>query len=261
MPTTVRVPSPNTAAVAENSSYWRRVRRVVTWSSWLWLIGAVVARSVTGLVRDRRRRRRHIGLLTAAGLVLASIVGTAAAAVPSADPALVHTADGTVRGVVAPDHRTFSGLPFAAPPVGQLRWRAPAPVTPWLGIRDATRPGNRCAQQGFVGGRPTQLGSEDCLYLNVTTPTVAAGAARRPVMVWIPGGGFVQGAGDQYDPTRLATGGRVVVVTLNYRLGALGFLDDPAVSGRMATSGWPTNRPRCAGSVVMSPLSGATRAT
>jgi hypothetical protein len=77
-----------------------------------------------------------------------------------------------------------------------------------------------------------QIGSEDCLHLNVTTPTTTTtGGGRLPVVVWIPGGGFVQGSGDQYDPTRLTTGGHVVTVTINYRLGALGLLDNPDVTG------------------------------
>lgn len=132
----------------------------------------------------------------------------------------MRTTDGLVRGVVATDHRTFSGMPFAAPPVGELRWRSPQPVQPWDDVRDATHTADVCPQPG--------RGSEDCLYLNVTAPR---GADRLPVMVWLHGGGFVAGAGSDYDTTGLAVDGGVLVVTLNYRLGALGFLDagdDPA---------------------------------
>jgi para-nitrobenzyl esterase len=106
-----------------------------------------------------------------------------------------------------------------------LRWRSPQPVAPWQGIRDVTRPGNVCPQPTETGAK----GAEDCLYLNVTVPRTGAG--HLPVMVWIPGGGFVEGAGSDYDPATLAERGGVIVVTLNYRLGALGFLltgDDPA---------------------------------
>ena len=149
-----------------------------------------------------------------------ALLGACAVGAPSSESDVARTGDGLVRGVVAADHRTFSGVPFAAPPVGDLRWRSPQPVAAWDGIRDATHPSDVCPQEGG--------GGEDCLYLNVTTPR---GADHLPVMVWIPGGGFVSGAGSAYDPARLAVDGRVVVVTMNYRLGALGFLDagdDPA---------------------------------
>ncbi|HET6500440.1 MAG TPA: carboxylesterase/lipase family protein [Amycolatopsis sp.] len=156
-------------------------------------------------------------------LVLTTACSAGAAAAPQGD--IVSTRDGVLRGVVASDHRTFSGIPFAAPPVGDLRWRSPAPVKPWSGVRDATRPASTCAQPDLSG---KLIGSEDCLYLNVNAPVDAS--SPRPVMVWLYGGGFVSGTGSDYDPTRLVEQG-VVVVTLNYRLGALGFLDgvdDPA---------------------------------
>jgi para-nitrobenzyl esterase len=100
-------------------------------------------------------------------------------------------------------------------------------------VLDATRPGPVCPQLADNGAI---IGSEDCLFLNVTTPA-RSGRSRLPVMVWIPGGGFVQGAGSAYDPTRLVTQGRVVVVTINYRLGALGFLAHPALRAESPDSG------------------------
>ncbi|TQS27316.1 carboxylesterase family protein [Microbispora sp. KK1-11] len=147
-----------------------------------------------------------------------------------ADPATVHISQGVLRGLVAPDHRTFAGIPYAAPPTGDRRWRAPGPASAWAGVRDATEPGSPCPQLSGDGpGQPPQpVGDEDCLFLNVTTPATRP-AERLPVVVWIHGGGFVQGAGGDYDLTRMATQGRVVTVTLNYRLGALGFLDHPAM--------------------------------
>lgn len=192
----------------------RRLARCITWLSWTWLLGRALVR----VLRNRRRNRRLVSL--SAG-VLAFVTLGAPLAVAAGDSAIVDTRSGAVRGVVAGDHRIFSGIPYAAPPVGGLRWRSPQPAAPWPGIRDATRPGSMCAQQG----QGIQIGSEDCLYLNVTTPSRGSGL---PVMVWIPGGGFVQGSGDQYDPARLAATG-VVVVTINYRLDTLGFLDDPDV--------------------------------
>ena len=135
----------------------------------------------------------------------------------------------------------FAGLPFARPPIGALRWRMPEPSEPWIGVRDATRFGPVCPQA------PTQLemliGStlgeqaEDCLYLNVWTP--ACDGVKRPVMVWIHGGAFMIGAGSQavYNGEALAARD-VVVVTINYRLGAFGFVDlRDATDGALPGSG------------------------
>lgn len=150
---------------------------------------------------------------------------TAAVDLP-ADPAVVQTQAGAVRGAVAADHRYFAGIPYAAAPVGPLRWQPPQPAPPFDGLRDATRPGPRCIQDTStdVDRSPT---SEDCLTLNVWTPPPSDGP--RPVMVWIHGGGFSNGSGDVYDARRLAARGDIVVVTVNYRLGTLGFLAHPAL--------------------------------
>lgn len=147
----------------------------------------------------------------------------------TADPALVHTASGTVRGAVNPELRFFGGIPYAAPPLGPLRFRPPAPAAAWDGARDAAKPGARCIQDpkgDLEMGRNT---SEDCLTLNVWTPPVRASGERRPVLVWLHGGGFINGSSSIYNSTRLTTRGDVVVVTVNYRLGALGFLAHPAL--------------------------------
>jgi para-nitrobenzyl esterase len=145
---------------------------------------------------------------------------------PPADPAVVQTASGAVRGVVAPDYRLFAGIPYAAPPVGPLRWKPPAPALPWPGVRDATHPGPRCMQDtsDLEMGRKT---SEDCLTLNVWTPPQSD--KKRAVMVWIHGGAFINGSSGIYNSRWLSTRGDVVVVTLNYRLGALGFLAHPSL--------------------------------
>jgi para-nitrobenzyl esterase len=145
----------------------------------------------------------------------------------SFDPTIVQTVNGTIKGLVTSTTRQFLGIPYAAPPVGNLRWRAPQPVTSWQGTRSATTFGNICTQaQG-----QTVIGSEDCLYLNVYTPAVLE--ANLPVMVWIHGGAFVSGAGSQYDPTALVTRGNVIVVTINYRLGSFGFLALPGLSNEV----------------------------
>ena len=121
----------------------------------------------------------------------------------------------------------FQGIPYAAPPVGQRRWQPPQPVAPWKGIRMAIEYGPSCPQSTTEWG-PT---SEDCLYLNVCTIFLAKAKKRasRPVMVWIHGGGYLGGSARGYDGRTLARKG-VVVVTLNYRLGPLGYLAHPALA-------------------------------
>jgi len=143
------------------------------------------------------------------------------------DPAVVQTATGALRGVVTPDHRLFAGIPYAAPPVGPLRWQPPAPALPWQGVRDATRFGPRCMQDPSGDPEFGRRTDEDCLTLNVWTPP--PGGDKRPVMVWIHGGAFINGSGGIYDARWFANRGDTVVVTLNYRLGALGFLAHPAL--------------------------------
>lgn len=135
----------------------------------------------------------------------------------------------------------FKGIPYAKPPIGPLRWHMPQAIEPWSGVRDATRFGPIAPQaptqiESLMGGSIGEQ-SEDCLYLNVWTP--GCDAAKRPVMVWIHGGGFATGAGSQgiYDGRRIASRD-VVVVTINYRLGAFGFLDlADATDGRAPGTG------------------------
>lgn len=149
---------------------------------------------------------------------------------------VVQTASGPIQGAystVAPAIRSFKGIPFAAPPVGDLRWRNPQPVATWDDVRDATEFGPRCYQptpdQGFYATDP-QPTSEDCLFLNVWTGT-SSSEAKMPVMVWIHGGAFIVGSGSDtwYHGDLLAKDG-VVVVTMNYRLGLMGFFAHRALS-------------------------------
>ncbi|HEV7693885.1 MAG TPA: carboxylesterase family protein, partial [Hyphomonadaceae bacterium] len=132
---------------------------------------------------------------------------------------------GYVSGLNGPV-RAYRGIPFAAPPVGQLRWKAAQPVPAWEGVKPAVTFGPACLQAGV--GPP--LASEDCLTLNVWTPASSVDA-KLPVLVWIHGGGFISGAGalPVYDGGALASQG-VVVVTINYRLGVFGFLAHPELS-------------------------------
>lgn len=164
-------------------------------------------------------------LVPIAGVPL--VAGNPAAGGPIGS-AVVHTDKGVVRGTVAGGVRAFLGIPYAAPPVGDLRWRAPEPAAAWHGIRDATSFAPHCAQPASPYGVAST--SEDCLYLNVYAPSSAlprAGSA--PVMVWIHGGALTTGESEDYDPAPLVARG-VIVVTLNYRLGALGFLAHAALT-------------------------------
>jgi para-nitrobenzyl esterase len=145
--------------------------------------------------------------------------------------AVVDTDAGPIRGTIRPTTITFRGIPYAEPPVGDLRWRPPEPRRGWRGVRDATQFGAHCPQPGSAD-QPNA--SEDCLFLNVYIPRERDFGGddeerRRPVMVWIYGGANASGASDFYDPTPLVEIGGVVVVTVNYRIGALGFLAHPAL--------------------------------
>ncbi|MCV7179695.1 carboxylesterase family protein [Mycolicibacterium sphagni] len=190
------------------------------------------------LVRERsssRPIRRATGLLLGLAMLVACTRGTTPmrpqpAPVAGPGPAVVQTATGAVRGVVSPGYRVFEGIPYAAAPVGPLRFQPPQPAAPWPGVRDATKPGLRCIQDTSIDpdyGRPT---GEDCLNLNVWSPDGAIKSSQKPVMVWIHGGSFLNGSADIYDARWLATQGDIVVVTINYRLGTMGFLAHPALS-------------------------------
>lgn len=136
----------------------------------------------------------------------------------------LRTPQGVVRGLSRAGHQAFLGIPYAQPPTGERRFAAPAEAPTWSGVRSAQRFGPVAPQTDRGAVTATGEQSEDCLYLNVFTP--AADAGRRPVMVWIHGGAFSWGAGSEptYDGGPLAARGGVVVVTINYRLGALGYL-------------------------------------
>ena len=164
-----------------------------------------------------------------AGLVaaLGAVMGPSANA--NSDHFVAATDNGPVRGLQTETMKKFLGIPYAAPPVGDLRWRAPQPAAPWMGVRDATQFANHCPQPAtFMGAGST---TEDCLYLNVYTPAGGWHTGQgHPVMVWIHGGALVGGASDYYDPTKFVENEDVVVVTINYRLGILGYLAHQALS-------------------------------
>ena len=138
---------------------------------------------------------------------------------------IVSTVNGPVQGTVsAAGIREFLGIPYAAAPVGNLRWTPPVDHAPWSQVLNATQFANHCPQPTSPFGIAST--TEDCLFLNVFTPS-GSSTHPLPVMVWIHGGALVAGESDDYDPTRLVNDG-VIVVTINYRLGALGFLAHPA---------------------------------
>jgi para-nitrobenzyl esterase len=174
------------------------------------------------------RRPRSLAVIV---LSLATAILTSAAA---SDPVRLDT--GLVSGVsgTSPDVRVYKGIPFAAPPVGNLRWHSPQPAAHWEGVRNADQFGTMCMQAAFGGrgGAPAAAPrvSEDCLYLNVWTAAKSAGD-RHPVIFWLHPGGFNTGSGSQpgFDGEALAQKG-AVVVTINYRLGVFGFFAHPELT-------------------------------
>jgi carboxylesterase type B len=179
------------------------------------------------------RSRRGAAITGAALAALAMLGGAPRASAHDGGPrgAVVQTSNGALRGFSRTRYDAWVGIPYAAPPVGRLRLKAPQPAARWSGVRDATHFGGRCTQNsGWDPGYEQPILNEDCLYLNVYVPHDSWNRGRdgrRPVMVWIHGGGFTGGAGQDTDPRKYIGQSGAVFVTLNYRLGALGFLNLP----------------------------------
>ena len=147
---------------------------------------------------------------------------------PGSTAAIV-TETGPLKGIETATQDEFLGIPYAAPPVGSLRWQPPKPPARFNGVFEATQLGNFCTQPDGLG---ETFGDEDCLTLNVYRPHQMKNANKKggvPVMVWIHGGGLVTGGSAFYDPTPIVQIGGVIVVTINYRLGYLGFFAHPAL--------------------------------
>jgi para-nitrobenzyl esterase len=175
----------------------------------------------------------------------------AAAILPAGTSPVVSIADGQLQGHVDRSVYAFLGIPYGAPPVGNLRWKEPQPPMPWTGVRDASQFGNRCPQNASSTNMTPASTTEDCLYLNVWTPNPSA--SKLPVMVWIHGGGNFGGSaadtlpivvggpnaadgGFFYDGASLSANG-VVVVSLNYRLGIFGFFPHPGLVAEGSKAG------------------------
>jgi para-nitrobenzyl esterase len=187
-----------------------------------------------------RARSSQAGIhrwMGAVALAVATAVSVpaGAAASPGGEGPVVTVTGGAIRGNSNGKIAEFRGIPYAAAPVGSLRWRAPQAPAPWRGGRDVTRFASGCAQPKTPFGLAST--SEDCLYLNVSAGAGARPGAHRPVLVWIHGGGLSLGESQDYDPAKLAAEGTVVVV-INYRLGALGFLAHPALKDRGSTGAY-----------------------
>ncbi|HKR93865.1 MAG TPA: carboxylesterase family protein, partial [Candidatus Angelobacter sp.] len=174
--------------------------------------------------------------LSSALLILAILSFTSASFAAASDP--VRVEQGLLAGTVINDAsasvRVYLGVPYAAPPVGDLRWKAPQPATPWKDVRKATEFSNACWQTPYPPAAAIYQAklpplSEDCLYLNIWTPAKSL-KDRLPVMFWIHGGGFTRGTANTsaYNGEVLARKG-VVVVTINYRLGIFGFFAHPGI--------------------------------
>jgi para-nitrobenzyl esterase len=170
--------------------------------------------------------------------VAAALACSVAAGVPAASAApsspVVATDTGPVRGIATGTMQQFRGIPYAEAPIGDLRWRPPQELGRWTAVLDATAFGSHCPQVATPYGTPST--TEDCLFLNVFTPSKTNEGRPHllPVMFWIHGGGLVVGESDGYDPSALVAHD-VVVVTINYRLGELGFLAHPALAAESAS--------------------------
>jgi para-nitrobenzyl esterase len=176
-----------------------------------------------------------VGVILAQALIVAIPADYAYAA---AAQVIVQTENGTVAGLQTETMNEFLGIPYAAPPIGTLRWQPPQPPANWSVTLEATQFANHCPQVANPFG--TASTTEDCLYLNVYTPPTSKGRKsitlkNLPVMVWVYGGSFVYGQSDWYDPSMLVPE-NVIVVTINYRLGVLGYLAHPALTAESPSS-------------------------
>jgi para-nitrobenzyl esterase len=197
---------------------------------------SITANRNVGSVFRRLRTSRLAAVAAAIVLTAATIGGVQAASASSASSAqagcaagtTVSTASGPVCGITVNGVDEWLGIPYAAPPVGALRWQPPQPHAPWTATLQATAYGSECIQPVSLTAPLPTAGSENCLFVNVWRPAGVSASAALPVMVHIHGGGFRTGSGES-DNTLLATTGHEVIVSMNYRLGIFGFLADKAL--------------------------------
>ncbi|MFJ6795162.1 carboxylesterase/lipase family protein [Streptomyces sp. NPDC091268] len=183
--------------------------------------------------------RRALAAVTVLAAVLAlpaSPSASATASVPAGSPGprvgvTVTVAEGALRGQTRDGAQEFLGVPYAAPPVGESRLRAPRPPARWTGVREVTRQAPACLQFSPFGLRDPLAVSEDCLYLDVYRPRAARAGAGLPVVLWLHGGAYSQGTGTQFGGRTMAELTGSVVVSINYRLGQLGYLGLPEITG------------------------------
>jgi para-nitrobenzyl esterase len=211
------------------------------WKWMLWITGALLLAIVASGVFIENRGG-HYPIYKASSF--SHLTPPNASAAPISEP-LVQIGAGTLRGAIAGSAIAFRGIPYARPPVGELRWQPPQPPLPWQGVREALQPGSACTQRtsglapfiapmakayGSAFEQPSIKSSEDCLYLDVWVPEWPVKRAL-PVMVWLHGGSNTVGSGTQstYDGVSLTRHG-VLLVTLNYRLGVMGFFSHPDLS-------------------------------
>jgi para-nitrobenzyl esterase len=190
------------------------------------------------------RHRLAVVIACVGGLALSLIPAQAPAATSTATAAahgtpggslVVRTDKGAVRGVRSDGVDSFLGIRYAAAPVGDLRWRPPQPVAPWSGVKPADQFGNRCPAAASTNGPRSE--TEDCLFVNVQRPTGVERGDRVPVYVFIHGGGFVNGSSNQADMQQIVQQTGVIGVSMNYRLGVLGFLGHPGLTAEAGQSG------------------------
>src|SRR6478672_1661681 len=174
------------------------------------------------------RRGRIVALAIALVAVMLAPAASAVAATASSDPLVVQTGAGAVQGKTGHGVDSFLGIPYAAPPVGALRWEPPQAHAPWTGVRSATTYGARCTALASTNGVRSDV--EDCLFVNVQRPAGASAGRKLPVYVFIHGGGLVNGSSNQAGGTKIVRITGAIVVSMNYRLGVLGFLGLPGMS-------------------------------
>jgi carboxylesterase type B len=174
-------------------------------------------------------------ILKIAVATAALLFTTAFSGAQHGSPAVVRTDAGLISGTQDAGVQSFRGVPYAKPPVGDLRWQPPQPAQSWHGVRAATAFGNPCPVRASANGPRSE--TEDCLYLNVFRPTSARPGARLPVYFWIHGGGLTNGSGNQHDGSFIVARTGAIVVSINYRLGVFGFLANPLLSDEAGNYG------------------------